>query len=495
MLGPHQFFPDSLNIADYASLCRSPNIVFELGGPWLALLAKEQHVSFETFDLHPSVLAAIPPTYVTPTPIQQQAIPQVLAGGDVLGLAQTGTGKTAAFALPILTRLMRGPRKQVRALVVAPTRELAQQICETFEILGEQTGLRAITIFGGLSMHGQIQQLRRGVEIVVGCPGRLVDHVERGTLDLSTVEVLVLDEADQMFDMGFLPSIRRLLAALPYHRQNLMFSATMPKEVERLAFDVLRQPSEIKIGKRAPTSLVAHYVYPVDQSKKTDLLLKVLDETNSGSVLVFTRTKHRAKRLAAALINAGHSASAIQGNLSQQKRQAALGGFRSGQYRILVATDIAARGIDVESVTHVINFDIPDTVEAYTHRIGRTGRAERTGDALTFITNEDQRTVQAIERVLGAQIERRFVEGFSSPQQSSSQSRPRQQQGRNRQHQGNRRDNRRNTSESGHRQEQGQGERPFSQAPKGRNFRRRRSWGRGPERRGSQQRSSSGQQF
>lgn len=386
-------------------------------------------MTFSSFNLHARVVSGIPQSFITPTPIQSEAIPKVMAGRDLLGLAQTGTGKTAAFVLPILHRLMEGPRGRVRALVIAPTRELAEQICECVQELGGKTGLKATTVYGGASFGGQAHRLRRGAEIVVACPGRLLDHIGRRTVDLRQVEVLVLDEADHMFDMGFLPNVRQILKALPKSRQTLLFSATMPDELRGLATDVLTNPETVQIGRRAPTETVAHFIYPVEQNRKNELLLKLLKEDGTGSVLVFGRTKQRVKRLATALEQTGLSVASLQGNLSQSRRQSALNGFKSGRFQILVATDIAARGIDVESVTHVINYDIPDTVEAYTHRIGRTGRAQRTGDAFTFVTAEDESMVRSIERALGSKIERRAVDGFTRiaaepmPENNSSRSR------------------------------------------------------------------------
>ncbi len=370
-------------------------------------------MEFQNFQFHPLVAAGIKASgYASPTPIQVQAIPSVLQGKDVMGLAQTGTGKTAAFALPILHRLMQGGRRHVRALVIAPTRELSEQIQESISSLGMKTGLRSATVYGGVSINTQIEKLRRGVEIVVACPGRLLDHIEQKTIDLSRVEVLVLDEADHMFDMGFLPDIRRVLKHLPIKRQTLLFSATMPKEIRHLANDVLVNPVTVEIGASAPVETVSHALYPVRQHLKTPLLLELLRSTGSGSVLVFTRTKHRAKRLGDHLSKHGYGATSLQGNLSQAKRQAAMNGFRKGTFQILVATDIAARGIDVNQVSHVINYDIPSTTDAYTHRIGRTGRAERNGDAFTLVTREDMDIVRDIERLLGTPIERRTVEGF-----------------------------------------------------------------------------------
>jgi ATP-dependent RNA helicase RhlE len=335
-----------------------------------------------------------------------------MAGKDVMGLAQTGTGKTAAFALPILQRLVTGSRGHVRALVVAPTRELAEQIHESIVSLGRKTRLHSVTVYGGVNINPQIQKLRQGVEIVVACPGRLLDHMSQGTIDLSHLEVLVLDEADQMFDMGFLPDIRKMLKQLPAKRQTLLFSATMPPDIRKLAQEILDNPVTVQVSNMAPPVTVAHALYPVEQHLKTGLLLQLLQHTDTESVLVFTRTKHRAKRLGEQLEKAGYKAASLQGNLSQNRRQAALDGFRDGTYQILVATDIAARGIDVSQISHVVNYDIPDTPEAYVHRIGRTGRAAKTGDAFTMVTKEDTPMVLAIERKLGAKLDRRTVEGF-----------------------------------------------------------------------------------
>jgi ATP-dependent RNA helicase RhlE len=370
-------------------------------------------MEFSNFDLHPNVAAGIMAVgYLRPTPIQEKAIPPALKGHDVMGLAQTGTGKTAAFALPILDRLMRGPRGHVRALIVAPTRELAEQIHEAFVSMGKPTRLRSVTIYGGVGVSPQVRSLRSGVEIVVACPGRLLDHINQRTIDLSHVEVLVLDEADRMFDMGFLPDVRKIIKHLPSQRQTLLFAATMPDDVRKLAHEILRAPVTVQANYAAPISTVAHALYPVEQHLKTALLLELLRHTDTGSVLIFTRTKHRAKRLGQQLEASGYRAASLQGNLSQNRRQAAMDGFRAGSYQILVATDIAARGIDVSSISHVVNYDMPDTVDAYTHRIGRTGRAAKTGDAFTFMTHEDGEMVRSIERVLGSRVERRTLEGF-----------------------------------------------------------------------------------
>jgi ATP-dependent RNA helicase RhlE len=371
-------------------------------------------MNFESFGLHPSVAAGVAAEgYVTPTPIQLKAIPMVLQGVDLMGLAQTGTGKTAAFALPILHRLMQGPRGRLRALIIAPTRELAEQIHQAIESLGRATRLHSVTLYGGVGLNPQVQKLKRGVEIAVACPGRLLDLIGQGHVDLSRLEVLVLDEADQMFDMGFLPDIRRIVKCTPRERQTMLFSATMPAEIRHLAQEVLRAPQTVQAGDSVPAETVSHAVYPVAPHLKTALLLELLQHTDTESVLVFTRTKHRAKRLGEQLAKSGYRAASLQGNLSQGRRQAAMGGFRDGTYQILVATDIAARGIDVSQISHVINYDVPSTPEAYIHRIGRTGRAARRGDAFTFATEEDRDMLRAIDRVLGTPVERRTLAGFN----------------------------------------------------------------------------------
>jgi ATP-dependent RNA helicase RhlE len=357
--------------------------------------------------------------YITPTPIQEQTIPAIMEGRDMIGLAQTGTGKTAAFAIPILNKLAQGKRGQLRALVISPTRELAEQICDQFTELGKKTGLRNVAIYGGVGKEMQIRKLRNGAEIAVGCPGRLLDHLYAGVLDLSKLEILVIDEADRMFDMGFLPDIKRILECILQPRQTLLFSATMPDDIRRLVKEVLRNPVTVQIGRSAPASSVSHALYPVQQNLKTALLEEILYRTKTDSVLVFVRTKHRVERLAEQLYKGGYNVASLQGNLSQSRRQAALDGFRSGAIKILVATDIAARGIDVSNISHVINYDMPESVDAYTHRIGRTGRVEETGEAFTFVTHEDMTLVRDIEKVLGKPIERRTLEGFDYKTQSS----------------------------------------------------------------------------
>jgi ATP-dependent RNA helicase RhlE len=370
-------------------------------------------MDFKSFNFHPKITAGVVEAgYTQPTPIQAQSIPLIMQHRDVMGLAQTGTGKTAAFGLPLLHQLMKGKRGSVRALIIAPTRELAEQIHEALSQLGKQSGLRSVTVYGGVGINPQITKLKRGVEIVVACPGRLLDHIKQATIDLSQLDLLVLDEADRMFDMGFLPDIRRIIKAVPAKRQTLLFSATMPKEIRHLAKEVLNNPETVQVDTIAPPVTVSHALYPVPQHLKTDLLLKLLKQTDTDSVLIFTRTKHRAKRLGEKLSKSGYRAASLQGNLSQSRRQAALDGFRNGTFQILVATDIAARGIDVSQVSHVINFDIPDTAEAYIHRIGRTGRAARSGDAFTMVSKEDGVMVRTIERALGAQLEQHKLEDF-----------------------------------------------------------------------------------
>ncbi len=373
----------------------------------------KQSIQFEEFGLDSRILAALKAIgFVEPTPIQKQAIPVVLQKRDVLGIAQTGTGKTAAFMLPILQNQIAGPRPKVRTLVLAPTRELAEQIHQDLRQLGGHTRLRSVTVYGGVSKTRQVQALRRGVDIVVACPGRLLDLAGDGWLDFTALEVLVLDEADRMCDMGFLPDIRRILKLLPSRRQTLFFSATMPDDIRRLADQILKNPVPVQIGLIAPAATVSHALYPVTNKLKKGLLLAMLDQTATGRVLIFTRTKRRARFLARDLEKAGYRASALQGNMSQNRRQQALDGFRQGRHDILVATDIAARGIDVAEISHVINFDMPDTVDAYTHRIGRTGRADESGEAFTLTLPDDAALVRDIERTLGQTIERRRLPDF-----------------------------------------------------------------------------------
>ena len=371
-------------------------------------------MNFKDFSLDPRINAGIDKAgFSIPTPIQEKAIPIVLEGRDLLGLAQTGTGKTAAFVLPILQHLTKNPLRQVRALIVAPTRELAEQIHEDIKLLGSRTRTRSVTVYGGVSKNKQLGALRSGAEIVVACPGRLLDIAGDRGIDLSKVEILVLDEADRMCDMGFLPDIRRIIKLLPHKRQTLFFSATMPTDIRDLSNSILKNPATVQIGLIAPAKTVSHALYPVPFGLKKKLLFSMLENTATGRVLIFTRTKRRARFLARDLEQQRYRVSALQGNMSQNRRQDAITGFRQGKYDILVATDIAARGIDVSDISHVINFDMPDTVDAYTHRIGRTGRAEQSGDAFTFaIPDDDAPMVREIEKVLNIPLEKRSLPGF-----------------------------------------------------------------------------------
>lgn len=370
-------------------------------------------MNFNTFKFHSAVAAGVTAVgYTSPTPIQSRAIPPAMAEKDVIGLAQSGTGKTAAFVLPVLNRIIHGRRGTTRALIVAPTRELAEQIHEAIAALGKKTGLQSVAIYGGVAIGPQIKSVK-SADIIVACPGRLLDHMARKTVDLSALEMLVLDEADHMFDMGFLPDVRRILNQIPKNRQTLLFSATMAAEIRQLVKESLTDPVTVQVGITAPADTVSHALFPVDQNQKTPLLLTLLKQTPTGSVLIFTRTKHRARRLGDQLSRAGYNAISLQGNLSQNRRQHAIKGFRNGTYQILVATDIAARGIDITDVSHVINYDIPNTTDAYIHRIGRTGRAARTGDAFTLITGDDTQMVHAIDRVIGSKVERKTLPDFN----------------------------------------------------------------------------------
>ncbi|MFC1911899.1 DEAD/DEAH box helicase [Chloroflexota bacterium] len=370
-------------------------------------------MNFETFNFHPSIMDGVRALgYTIPTPIQVQAIPPIMQGRDVIGLAQTGTGKTAAFVLPILERLRSGPRGCVRALVISPTRELAEQTCEVINGLESRVGLQSIAIYGGVNMDQQTRSLRSGVEIIVACPGRLLDHLWKGTISLSGLEILVIDEADRMFDMGFLPDIRNILTCIMNKRQTLLFSATMPAGIRRLVREILQDPVTVQIGRTLPAKTVSHVLYPVQQHLKTALLKEILNGTQTESVLVFTRTKHRAERVARQLVRFGCRVTSLQGNLSQNQRQAALTGFRNGSIKVLVATDIAARGIDILRISHVINYDMPESTDDYIHRIGRTGRVDKNGDALTFVTNADADKIRALERLLDAPLERLTLKDF-----------------------------------------------------------------------------------
>ena len=371
-------------------------------------------MSFEPFSLDARIRAGIHSAgYAVATPIQEQAIPPILAGRDLIGIAQTGTGKTAAFMLPILQRLTTREGRGVRALILAPTRELAEQIHQATRQFGSRTRVRSVSIYGGVGKKPQVDALRRGADVVVACPGRLLDQAGEHSHDQSRVEVLVLDEADRMCDMGFLPDIRRILKLLPPRRQTLFFSATMPDDIRQLADSILHDPVTVQVGVIAPPTTVSHALYPVAGELKKQLLMAMLERRASGRALIFTRTKHRARGLAKDLDKQGYRVQALQGNMTQNRRQDAIDGFRGDQYDILVATDVASRGIDVADIAHVINYDMPDTADAYTHRVGRTGRAHQTGEALTLAQPEDEVIVRQIERVLGKPIERRRLADFN----------------------------------------------------------------------------------
>jgi ATP-dependent RNA helicase RhlE len=349
--------------------------------------------------------------YSEPTPIQTQAIPAILSGRDLIGIAQTGTGKTAAFVLPILEKLKDG--RGLRCLVLTPTRELAAQVETSVRDYARFMRLRGAAIYGGVSMGPQIGALRRGVDIVVATPGRLLDHMNRRTIQFSQLQMLVLDEADRMLDMGFLPDIKRIIESLPRKRQTLLFSATIPQEIEQLARQILVNPALIEVGRRtSPAEGVAQFLYPVSRHLKMRLLLKILESTATTSVLVFTRTKNGADKVARILNERGHSSAQIHGDRSQSQRSHSLHGFRTGRYKILVATDIAARGLDIEGISHVINYDVPATPEDYVHRIGRTARAQTLGDAFTIVSPEEEDIVRDIERVLKKKLPRVTVPDF-----------------------------------------------------------------------------------
>lgn len=352
--------------------------------------------------------------YVEPTPIQLRAIPLILSGKDVIGSAQTGTGKTAAFALPILSKLeKRSPEKFPRALVLEPTRELAAQVETGFRDYARFTDLRVTVVFGGVGYGRQNDSLRAGTDIIVATPGRLLDHIEHGTVRLDKIEFLVLDEADRMLDMGFLPDVRKIVERCPRARHTSLFSATIPPQIETLIKWAMRAPETVEIGaRRSPAETVKHVIYPVADSQKTDLLLKLLDSVHYDSVIVFCRTKHGADRIAHTLKRANHAVAVLHSNRTQREREQALAGFRDGKFEVLVATDIAARGLDIADVSHVVNYDVPQHPEDYIHRIGRTGRAEATGDAFTIMTAEDASHVYSIERFIGKKIERVKLENF-----------------------------------------------------------------------------------
>jgi len=372
-------------------------------------------MSFTNFDLHPSLLRAVGDLgFTRPTPIQREAIPAALAGRDLVGGAMTGSGKTAAFVLPVLQRLLSQPGRGPRALVLAPTRELAQQILEVFNALARHTRLTAAAVYGGVGMEPQERALRRGVDVIVACPGRLLDHMQYPYADLSRLEVVVLDEADRMLDMGFLPDLKRVLAKVPPAAQKLLFSATLPAPIRELARQLLKSPVSVQVeGTAAPATGVKQTVFPVRQDHKVALLVELLRRPDGiANALVFTRTKHRANRLADQLDRQGIACERVHGNRSQAQRTAALAGFKNGRFRVLVATDVAARGIDIEALSHVVNFDVPAVADDYIHRVGRTARNGATGEAFTFVAPEEQSDLGAIERAVGRRLDRRTLEGF-----------------------------------------------------------------------------------
>ena len=371
-------------------------------------------MSFSELSLHPNLLASVAALgFTEPTPIQAAAIPAALTGRDVLACAETGSGKTAAFLLPILHQLIAKPRGVTRALVLSPTRELAQQIADDLRDLAGRSGLRGVAVYGGVGMGPQRDAFTRGADVIVATPGRLLDHFSYAYGKLPGLEFLVLDEADRMLDMGFLPDVKRILRHLPPKRQTLFFSATMPREIADLTRAILKDPVEVKLSQRSkPVESVTQTVYAVQSELKAPLLAALLERGVIREALVFTRTKHRADRLAGWLERQGIEAERIHGNRSQSQRQQALDGFKKGKFRVLVATDIAARGIDIEALSHVVNFDVPGLAEDYVHRVGRTGRAQATGEAITLVSPQEQGDFTRIERVLRLQVPRAQLEGF-----------------------------------------------------------------------------------
>ena len=370
--------------------------------------------AFEILGLSPAVLAAVKESgYETPTEIQRRAIPVVLEGRDVIGASQTGTGKTAAFALPSISRL--GAPGNFRVLVLEPTRELALQVVEQFEKYGKHSGLRVIAVYGGVGYEKQRKALQEGVDVVVATPGRLLDFMGDGTAKVAGVEVLVLDEVDRMLDMGFLPDVRRIVEATPKTRQTLFFSATMPPQIKNLADFALRDPISVEVGIAfSPADTVSHFMYPVASDQREELLLAILKQTHFSSLMVFTRTKAQADQLYSSLKQGGeYKVAVMHSDISQKDRERALKGFRDGEFEMIVATDLAARGLDISGVTHVINYMVPENPEDYVHRIGRTGRAKKEGDAYTLFSAEELPFVESIERLIDQKIERRKLEGFS----------------------------------------------------------------------------------
>lgn len=379
-------------------------------------------MGFTTFGLSDQIIKGVRAAgYKTPTPIQSLAIQPAISGRDIIGCAQTGTGKTAAFVLPMLHRLAESNGSHARhhhprALVLTPTRELAQQVHDAVVTYGRFLHLRSVCIYGGVSMEGQLKMLRRGADILIATPGRLLDHMQRGTVQLSGVHVLVLDEADRMLDMGFIIDVRKIIKAVPTDRQTMLFSATISPEVSDLASNILRDPHMVQAGERRnPVETITQHFYSVGLSSKMDLLLHALEAERMDSVLVFSRTKHGADKISRRLERAGIKSVAIHSNRTQAQRQRALDGFKQGRFCVLVATDIAARGIDVDGISHVINFDIPHYAEDYIHRIGRTGRAGAAGDAITFVASDDRHHLRKIEQFIGKRFTVKSYAGFTSP--------------------------------------------------------------------------------
>jgi len=370
-------------------------------------------MTFEDFDLDPRFLKVLHARGITePTPIQAQAIPIAITGADLIATAQTGTGKTLAFALPSLMRLAAERERHNRMLVLVPTRELAVQVDAVISELAKAAHMHTALVYGGVGMNDQAMKLKRGVDVIVATPGRLLDHMGRGSASLRDLEILVLDEADRMLDMGFLPDLRRIMSKLPKDRQTMMFSATFAPELERLAKDMTREPERISIGAVAmPVDQVRQLIVPVRQDEKSKMLLEILAEENIDSGIVFLRTKMRTDRLERVLRKAGYKAAAIHGDLSQRDRQKALEGFRENRYNILVATDVAARGLDIDDITHVINYDIPENPDDYVHRIGRTARAQKEGDAITFVCPNEYSLLAGIEKAIGRNLPRKEYEG------------------------------------------------------------------------------------
>lgn len=391
---------------------------------------------FEDLGLAQEILRAVKAkNYETPTPIQEQAIPAILEGKDVIGCAQTGTGKTAGFTLPILHRLREGHSPSLRVLVLVPTRELAAQVHESIRTYGRFLHLRTAVVFGGVNIDRQTMALRHGADILVATPGRLLDHMRQGHVNFKNLEVLVIDEADRMLDMGFIPDVRTIIKSIPQQRQTLFFSATMPGEIQKLAHEILKSPIVIQIARQGtPASGVRQVVYPVEASRKRDLLVHLIEKENMDQVLVFTRTKHRADTLARQLERNGKRVAALHSNKSQNARTRTLEDFRRGAIQVLVATNIAARGLDVKGISHVVNYELPDSPEDYVHRVGRTARAEATGDAISLMSPNERGNLRDIERLIGSKIPQVSITGFESHgdvQEESSRPpfRPRHQNG------------------------------------------------------------------